>query len=121
MTQVIQLVGKWIGIISGAGSCVCWTIAMWKPLPVFPLTGVAFIVALLMALFAILAVIAAVHGHGIMLIVLFFLSFLPIGLYLLGDPDWIQLIGILNFGYLIAGGLIWAVSYAEESLRAPDV
>ncbi|MFT5134827.1 MAG: hypothetical protein ACI9SC_003309 [Gammaproteobacteria bacterium] len=121
MKKAIQLLAKLIGIIAGSGTCASWMLAILKPVPAFPLTGIAFVVALLMIIFAILAVIASVHGHGIMLVVLFFCSFLPIGLYLLGDPDWVRVIGFLNFGYLIAGVLIWALAYHAESVESSDV
>lgn len=103
MRKIIQFVGKFIGIMSGIGACASWTVAMWIPDPSLPLSGIAFFVALLMAILAIIAVIASIHGHGIALIVLFFASFFPIGLFLLGISGWVWVIGILNLGYLISG------------------
>ena len=87
---------------------------MWTPTPALPLSGMAFAVALLMAMLAIIAVIASVHGHGITLIVLFFASFFPIGLFLLGIPGWARVIGVLNLGYLIAGLVTWRMPRAIE-------
>ena len=87
---------------------------MWTPSPALPLSGMAFAVALLMAMLAIIAVIASVHGHGITLIVLFFASFFPIGLFLLGIPGWVRVIGVLNLGYLIAGLVAWRIPRAIE-------
>jgi len=87
---------------------------MWTPSPPLPLSGVAFFVALLMAILAIIAVIASIHGHGITLIVLFFASFFPIGYFLLGVPSWMWVIGVLNMGYLIAGLVAWRMPYAIE-------
>jgi hypothetical protein len=92
---------------------------MWVPTPAFPLSGIAFAVALLMAVLAIIAVIASVHGHGVTLIVLFFASFFPIGLFLLGIPDWVRVIGVLNVGYLIAGLVAWRMPRASE-VPSPD-
>ena len=80
---------------------------MWTPSTALPLSGAAFAVALLMAVLAIIAVIASVHGHGITLLVLFFASFFPVGLFLLGIPGWVRVIGVLNLGYLIAGLMAW--------------
>ena len=87
---------------------------MWTPTPALPLSGMAFAVALLMAMLAIIAVIASVHGHGITLIVLFFASFFPIGFFLLGIPGWVRVIGVLNLGYLIAGLVAWRIPRAIE-------
>lgn len=99
MREVIQLVGKFTGVVSGVGACASWTVAMWTPTPALPLSGMAFAVALLMAMLAIIAVIASVHGHGITLIVLFFASFFPIGFFpawgtRLGAGDWCPKLGL---------------------------
>ena len=119
MREVIQLVGKFIGVVSGVGACASWTVAMWTSTPALPLSGMAFAVALLMAMLAIIAVIASLHGHGITLIVLFFASFFPIGLFLLGMPGWVRVIGVLNVGYLIAGLVAWRIPRASE-VPSPD-
>jgi hypothetical protein len=79
---------------------------MWTPNPPIPLSGIAFFVAILSAILAIFAVIASIRGHGIALIVLFFISF-PIGYFLLWVPGWMWVIGVLNVGYLIAGLIAW--------------
>ena len=113
MRDIIRLVGKIIGVVSGVGACASWTVAMWTPTPPIPLYGVAFFVALLMALFAIIVVIASIHGHGITLIVVFFASFFPIGYFLLGVP-WMWVIGVLNVGYLIAGLVAWRMPRVIE-------
>jgi len=113
MKRFIQSFGKFTGVVSGVAVCVLWNIAMWFPSPELPLSGVSFAVALLMAMLGIIVAIASIKGHAITLIVLFVASFFPIGLYLLGVPTWIRVIGILNFGYLIAGLIAWAMPYTE--------
>ena len=118
MRETIQLVGKFTGLVSGVGVCASWTVAMWTPTPPLPLSGVAFFVALLMVILAIIAVIASIHGHGITLIVLFFASFFPIGYFLLGVPGWMWVIGVLNTGYLIAGLVAWRMPYAIEGSQS---
>ena len=119
MRESIQFIGKIIGVVSGVGACASWTIAMWTPTPPVPLSGVAFFVAMLMAMLAIIAVIASFHGHGITLIVLFFASFFPIGLFLLGLPGWTWVIGVLNVGYLIAGLVAWRMPHTNERSESP--
>ena len=74
----------------------------------------AFFVAMLMAILAIIAAIASFHGHGIALVVLFFASFFPVGIFLLGLPGWMRVIGVLNLGYLIAGLIAWRMPQANE-------
>jgi hypothetical protein len=107
MREIIQFAGKITGIVSGAAVCACWMFALWVPQPELPLSSMSFTVALLMAMLAIIAVNASLRGHGVTLIVLFFASFFPIGMYLLQIPGWIRVIGILNLGYLIAGLIAW--------------
>lgn len=118
MREIIRCIGKFTGVVSGAGACASWMVALWAPSPALSLSGVGFAVALLMALLAIVAVIASVHGHGITLLVLFFTSFFPIGLYLLGVPGWVRLIGVLNLGYLIAGLVAWRLPRAIEGFES---
>ncbi len=120
MRETLQLVGKIIGVVSGVGACASWTVAMWTPNPPLPLSGVAFFVALLLAMLAIIAVIASIHGHGITLIVLFFVSFFPIGYFLLGVPGWMWVIGVLNVGYLISGLVAWRMPHVIERSESSD-
>ena len=114
MRKSIQLVGKCTGMLTGVGSCAFWTFAMWTPTPPLPLIGFAFFVAMLMAIIGIIAIIASYHGHGIALIVLFFASFFPIGLFMLDEPSWMRVIGFLNLGYLIAGLVAWRMPLTTE-------
>ena len=115
MREKIQLFGKVIGMASGIGACVAWMVAMWSPTPALHLSGFGFAVALMMAMLAAIAVIAAYHGHGVTLIVLFFASFFPIGLFLMGEAGWVGLIGILNLGYLLSGLIAWRVAVAART------
>jgi len=114
MKKTVQFVGKFTGVLSGIGACASWSIAMWTPTPPVPLSGMAFFVAMLMAILAIIAAIAAYHGHGIVLMVVFFTSFFPIGVFLLGVPGWMRVIGVLNLGYLIAGLVAWRIPQSDE-------
>lgn len=107
MREKIQLIGKTIGMISGSAACLAWMVAMWSPTPALHLSGFGFAVALMMAMLAGIAVLAAFHGHGVTLIVLFFASFFPIGLFLMGEAGWVGVIGILNLGYLLSGLMAW--------------
>ena len=107
MTKIIQIIGKFTGIVSGVGASALWLFGMWSPTPPLALAGVSFLVALLMSMFAILTVIASIRGHGMVLIVLFFASFFPIGYFMLALPGWVSVIGLLNLGYLIAGLVAW--------------
>lgn len=114
MRETIQLIGKIIGMISGVGACAAWMFAMWSPTPALHLSGFGFAVALMMAMLAAIAVLASFHGHGVTLIVLFFASFFPIGLFLMGEDGWVGIIGILNLGYLLSGLVAWRIPRVVE-------
>lgn len=95
--------GRLIGVISGAVSCVLWMAALWDPGSPFSFKPASMLVVFLMILIAILAVIASIKGNSTILLILFFISFLPIGLYVIGVPHWIRWVGLTNTGYLLAG------------------
>jgi len=58
-----------------------------------------------MMMFALFAVIASLRGHGFALVI-FIVSFFPVGGYLLGVPHWLRWIGVSNLGFLVAGLMI---------------
>lgn len=103
---LLILIGRILGLIASGLACVIWVLTAYGLVDLPPLGGPSLIVALLMLFLAIIAMTAAWHGHGMALMVLFFASFFPVGLYLLGTPGWFQMIGIANIGFLIAGFII---------------
>ena len=60
-----------------------------------------------MSILAIVAVIASVRGHSIVLLLIFFVSFFPIGFFFLSEPYGLSWTGILNLGYLVGAVLMW--------------
>jgi len=104
--KAVEYAGRGLGALSGAIVSLMWMLALWIPSAGFELTGINFVVALLMAMLALFAVIASVRGHGVVLIVLFVASFLPVGLALAGADHWMSWVGRLNVCYLLAAGLI---------------
>lgn len=100
-------IGQVTGVVAGATSCLLWTLMIWDPAGTFSFSLLSFIVVFLMILVSIISVIAAVQGHGGVLIVLFALSFFPVGLYVLAVAHWIRWVGIADAGFLVAGLLIW--------------
>jgi len=105
--RFVDYAGRGIGAISGAMVAVLWMLGLWIPDTGFELTGINFVVGLLMAFLGLLAVIASVRGHPIALVVLFVASFLPVGLALLDADNWIAWIGRLNIAYVLSAALIW--------------
>lgn len=107
IVRVVDYAGRGIGAVSGALVAVLWMAGIWLPDIGTAMTGLSFVVALLMALLGLFAVIASVRGHAAVLLVLFAASFFPVGLALLGAEHWLGWAGRLNVCYLVAGALIW--------------
>jgi hypothetical protein len=99
--------GKIIGAASGAAACGLWLWALGTPQGAFSLSAVHIAIGVLMMLFAIFAVIASVRGHGLALLIIFIMSFFPVGAYLFGIPHWLRWIGVTDLGFLVAGLMIW--------------
>lgn len=107
MWNTIEIAGKAIGAIAGIIACGSWLAAMTLPDSGLKLSGLTLIVSVGMIFLAIFAVIASLRGHGVPLLVIFFASFFPVGLYLIGAPHPLKWVGVSNLGFLVAGLLIW--------------
>lgn len=114
--KALFFAGRALGVVAGAMAAVLWVLAIWLPSSGLTLTGIEFVVALLMALAALFVVIASVHGHSLVLIVAFVASFFPVGFYLLGVDHWLSWAGRLDVCYLLAGGLMW---FGRRGLEEP--
>ena len=101
-----RYVGKFIGAASGVAACGLWLWVLGTPQDTFFLSAVHIAVGVLMMLLATFAVIASLRGHGLVLVVMFIMSFFPVGGYLLGVPHWLRWIGVSNLGFLVAGLMI---------------
>ena len=129
MLQFRLVLGKLIGFVSGGIAALMWNQLMWfggsdssllfsdlaiaiwsKPFPVF-------VVAMIMVLLSVAVVIASFREHHRALIVLFIVSFFPIGISLFGADHWIKWIGYLNIGFLVAGVLMWRPANSEQAVR----
>ncbi|HEX6992549.1 MAG TPA: hypothetical protein VF339_00215 [Gammaproteobacteria bacterium] len=104
--RIVGYAGRGLGAVSGALVALLWTLALWIPESGMALTGINFVVALLMALLGLFAVIAAVREHAAVLLVLFVASFFPVGVALVGADHWLAWAGRLNVCYLVAAALI---------------
>lgn len=102
-----QYAGKIIGTASGVAACGLWLWALGTPQGTFSLSALNIAIGVLMMLIAIFAVIASVRGHGLALLVMFIMSFFPVGAYLFGIPHWLRWIGVADLGFLVAGLMIW--------------
>lgn len=116
--KLLNLLGRGIGALSGAVLAVCWAYIMWVPTGGLHLSGVSFVVSLLLALGALFCVIAAIRGHSPVLILVFLASFFPIGVTLLQADNWLRWVGWLDFGLLIGGALMWATARVSAATPA---
>lgn len=104
--RIVDYVGRGVGALSGAAVAALWMLGVWMPDSGIALTGINFVVALLMALLALFAVIASIRGHVVVLVILFVASFFPVGVTLIGADHWLGWVGRLNLGYAAAALLI---------------
>ena len=111
--------GRIIGGASGVAACGLWLWALGVPQGAFTLNALNIGIGVLMLLFALFAVIASVRGHGVVLVILFVMSFFPVGGYLLGTPLWLRWIGVADFGFLMGGLLIWYSTPRTAEQQAP--
>jgi hypothetical protein len=102
-----QYAGKIIGAASGVAACGIWLWALGTPQGPFSLSAANIAIGVLMMMVAIFAVIASVRSHGRVLVVMFIMSFFPVGAYLFGIPHWLRWIGVVDLGFLVAGLMIW--------------
>ena len=99
--------GQITGMSAGAITALLWMLALWSPDAAFSFNIASMAVILTMVILAVVAIVASLKGHAAVLIVIFGVSFFPVGLYVLGIPHWIQWVGLANIGFLLAGLMIW--------------
>jgi hypothetical protein len=112
--------GTIIGTASGVAACGLWLWALGTPQGPFSLSPVHIAIGVLMMLFAIFAVIASVRGHGLALLIMFIMSFFPVGGYLFGIPHWLRWIGVLDLGFLMAGLMLLYSTRNTAEQQASD-
>jgi hypothetical protein len=108
MAKLLLNLGRVVGAVTSMIASACWAVAMWVPSAGLPLTGISFVVALLMLLLALFAAIASIHGHALVVVLVFLASFFPVGFALFTSDHWLAWIGRLDIGFLIAGVAMWA-------------
>ncbi len=106
-TNLFFKLGQFVGIVSGSIAAILWMMSLWSPDTSFTFNIGSTAVVLLMVILAIIIIVASLKAHATVMVVVFGISFFPIGLYVLGIPHWIQWVGLANIGYLLASVLIW--------------
>ena len=104
---MLNACGRIVGAVAGAALSVAWCFAMWVPTAGLELTGISFVVALLMTMLALTAAIASVRGHFVVVTLVFLASFFPVGVALFNVDHWLQWVGRLDAAFLVAVLLMW--------------
>jgi hypothetical protein len=107
MLKGFNRLGRVLGVLCGAALALAWLFAMWSPSAGLTLSGISFVVALFMVVFALFAAIASVYGHSVVVVLLFLASFFPIGAALLPADHWLRYIGVGDVGLLLAAVVMW--------------
>lgn len=108
MAKTINLLGRAVGVACSAALAGAWAVALWVPGAGLTVTGISVVTALLLVVVSVLAGVAAVHGHALMLALLFLASFFPVGAFLMPTDHWLKWVGWLDLGLLAAAVLLWA-------------
>lgn len=100
--------GRWSGILSAAAALIFWAVSAVKnQLNPDLITGDAWIRTLVMLLVAAAGLLAALRQEPHMMLLVFLLSFFPVGLYLLGVPSLYRLIGVADLVFFLSGLLLF--------------
>jgi len=112
--KLVHLLSRGLGAVCGAALALAWVYAVWIPAAGIALTGMSFVVGIALALAALIAVIASVHGHAAVVVIVFVASFFPVGAVLMTADHWLRWIGVLDLGLLVAGVGMWLGARAGE-------
>lgn len=105
--KIANRVARALGVLAGALLAAAWSYAVWVPAEGIAATGTSFVVGLLLALAAVIAAIASMRGHAVVVTLVFILSFFPIGAALMTANHWARWIGVLDLVLLAAAVGIW--------------
>lgn len=108
MAKTLNLVGRGLGMLCAAALALAWAFALWVPAAGLPLSGVSVIVALGLVASAVFAGIASAYGHAVVVVLLFLVSFFPVGAFLMQVDHWLKWVGWGDLGLLLAAVLMWA-------------
>ena len=108
MASAINWLGRALGVVCAAALAGIWAFVLWVPSAGLAVTGISVVTALLLIALAVFAAIAAVHGHPLVIALLFLASFFPVGVFLMPTAHWLKWVGWIDLGLLAAALLIFA-------------
>jgi hypothetical protein len=107
MLLAIHWLGRGLGAACGFALAGVWAFALWVPSQGVTLAGTSVVTALLLLALALFAGVAALHGHGRIVALLFLASFFPVGAFLMPTDHWLKWVGWIDLGLLVAAVTIW--------------
>ncbi len=114
MTKAINRLGRGLGVVCAAALAGVWAFVLWVPSAGLTVTGISVVTALLLVALAVFAAIASVHGHAVVLALLFLASFFPVGAFLMPTDHWLKWVGWLDLGLLLSAVLIRITARRER-------
>jgi len=120
MRERLNTIARAVGALCGAVLAVVWAVTLWVPAAGLNLSGISVVVALLLTVLAVFAVIASVHGHATVVVLLFLASFFPIGSWFFTWTErWLLGVAWLDVGLLVAAALMWLTRAAVPPASEP--
>lgn len=101
----LRMAGRLVGLGAALGAALLWVLFLFGNPYAPPAQGRVLTFGGLMTLSALVSAAAAARGAHLAMYLMFFVSFFPVGLYVLLGPGIFRTIGILNLVYL-AGGIL---------------
>ena len=107
MRNTLNTIARAVGALCGGALAVIWASTFWVPAAGLTLPGTSAIGALMFTAFALFATIASLRGHATVVVLLFLASFFPVGASWIRLDHWLQIVGWLDLGLLVAAALLW--------------
>ena len=98
--------GRAAGVVAAAAAAILWVVFLFHNPYSAPAEGRILLFGSLMLLASALSAVAAALGAHLAMYLLFVLSFLPVGFYVMLGPGIFQAIGWLNLAYLASAALV---------------
>ena len=98
--------GRALGTLAALGAGVLWAIFLFRNPYASAAEGPTLLFGRLMILASLIGLVAAARGAHLAMYLLFVVSFVPVGFYVMLGPGIFQAIGWLNLAYLAAAWMV---------------
>lgn len=104
--------GRVLGVVSSASSAVLWVVFLLNPYGGQGGTLGTALVGCLMIVLAIVGIVASIQVRSLLLAVVAVISFMPVGLYMLGSPAVWKWIGVSEIVMFLAAIIMGVAKYS---------